>query len=916
VAAAGLIGRDEELAAIRALLAESRPGGLLLSGEPGIGKTVLWEAGVAEARAAGWTVLQHRSAQAEAGLAFAGLSDLLMNEFDRVSEGLLPPRRHALEVALLLVEPDAVAPDPRALGLALLDVMSHLATLAPVLLALDDVQWLDPSSSAVVSIAVRRLSDERVRVLATRRTQPGTPAIAEPFGDLFPRLEIGPLDLGAMHDLLRQALGHELLLSTLAAIDHASGGNPFFAVELARSASRDAGEPHIHVPDSLRDLLSGRIDRLPPATQQVLLDAAALVRPTVELVAPDEARLDALDVAVLERVVSVEDSGIRFAHPLLASLAYDRSPPGQRRATHARLAGLVGNPEERARHLALAAGDAYDETLARELDGAAGRAASRGATAAAAELTELAVRHTPSDDVLASRSRRLAAGRLHHQAGDVERAADIFDELLAELPPGVLRAEVLYASALTQRSSVRTRLAYLEQALALVGDDDALAAQVLGFTAINRWLGGQTAQGLADARAGLARAEKVGDPRLVATAIARVGWPEIWHLDATPGLLERGLRLERDLAPSRFQDSPRFTLACHKWMYDELDEARTMLEAFAASAEQRGDEVARGFSTMVLGSVEGLAGRLGRAVDLHDATLHLSQQIGDPQLELLARSFGSRSLLDAGRLDDARSWAMAANALALDVGDVTHGALAEGTLGQIDFVAGDLESACRRLEGLPERLLRQGSLHPFSAPWSEAIEALIGLGELDRAAELIGKLEDVAPRANRCARCIAGRARGLLRLAAGDCDGAVSAFEQALREESGIYPLERGRTLIALGGAHRHARRSRAARETLDAAVALLDEIGAGAWLDTAVAALGRISGRRASSGHGLTEGEQRVAQLAAQGRQNKEIAATLFISVGTVEMHLSRVYRKLGVRSRTELAGRFADVAQHAADV
>jgi DNA-binding CsgD family transcriptional regulator len=883
VAAAGLIGRDEELAAIRALLAESRPGGLLLSGEPGIGKTVLWEAGVAEARAAGWTVLQHRSAQAEAGLAFAGLSDLLMNEFDRVSEGLLPPRRHALEVALLLVEPDAVAPDPRALGLALLDVMSHLATLAPVLLALDDVQWLDPSSSAVVSIAVRRLSDERVRVLATRRTQPGTPAIAEPFGDLFPRLEIGPLDLGAMHDLLRQALGHELLLSTLAAIDHASGGNPFFAVELARSASRDAGEPHIHVPDSLRDLLSGRIDRLPPATQQVLLDAAALVR---------------------------------FAHPLLASLAYDRSPPGQRRATHAQLAGLVGNPEERARHLALAAGDAYDETLARELDGAAGRAASRGATAAAAELTELAVRHTPSDDVLASRSRRLAAGRLHHQAGDVERAADIFDELLAELPPGVLRAEVLYASALTQRSSVRTRLAYLEQALALVGDDDALAAQVLGFTAINRWLGGQTAQGLADARAGLARAEKVGDPRLVATAIARVGWPEIWHLDATPGLLERGLRLERDLAPSRFQDSPRFTLACHKWMYDELDEARTMLEAFAASAEQRGDEVARGFSTMVLGSVEGLAGRLGRAVDLHDATLHLSQQIGDPQLELLARSFGSRSLLDAGRLDDARSWAMAANALALDVGDVTHGALAEGTLGQIDFVAGDLESACRRLEGLPERLLRQGSLHPFSAPWSEAIEALIGLGELDRAAELIGKLEDVAPRANRCARCIAGRARGLLRLAAGDCDGAVSAFEQALREESGIYPLERGRTLIALGGAHRHARRSRAARDTLDAAVALLDEIGAGAWLDTAVAALGRISGRRASSGHGLTEGEQRVAQLAAQGRQNKEIAATLFISVGTVEMHLSRVYRKLGLRSRTELAGRFADVAEQAADV
>src|SRR3954447_7262306 len=804
----GLVGRDEERAAISALLAERRPGGLLLSGEPGIGKTVLWEAGVAEARAAGWTVLEHRSAQAEAGLAFAGLSDLLGDAFDRVADALSVPRRHALEVALLLVEPGAIPPDTRALGLALLDAVRRLATVAPVLVALDDVQWLDPSSSAVVGIAVRRLSDECVRVLATRRTQPGEPVVSDPFGDLVPRVELPPLDLEATHDLLRQALGRELPLSTLVAVDRAAGGNPFFAVELARSAWRDAGEPHIHLPDNLRDLLSGRVDRLPPATQQVLLDAAALARPTVDLVAPDEARLDALDVAVLERVVSIDGALIRFAHPLLASLAYDRSPPGRRRAAHARLAQLVGDPEERARHLALAAGDTHDETLARELDGAARQAASRGATAAAAELTELAVRHTPSDDVTARRSRRLAAGRLHHQAGDVERAAGIFDELLAELEPGPVRAEVLYSSALTQRSSVGTRVAYLEQALGLVGDDDALAAQVLGFMAINRWLGGETAQGLMDARAGLARAEKVGEPRLVATAIARVGWPEIWQLDATPGLLERGLRLERKLAQSRFQDSPRFTLACHKWMYDELDEARSMLEAFAASAEQRGDEVARGFAMMVLGSAEGLAGRLGRAVELHAATLHLAQQIGEPQLELLARSFGSRSLLDAGRLDDAQSWARTANALALDVGDVTHGALAEGTLGQIDFMAGDLESARRRLEGLPERLLRQGSLHPFSAPWSEAIEVLIALGELDRAAELIAELDEVAPRANRCARCIADRARGVLRLAVGEGDGAVSAFEHALHEEGGMYPLERGRTLIALGAAHRHARRT------------------------------------------------------------------------------------------------------------
>jgi DNA-binding CsgD family transcriptional regulator len=906
-AAVSLVGRDEELAAISALIAERRGGGLLLSGEPGIGKTVLWEAGVEQAREAGWTVLQHRSAQAEAGLSFAGLSDLLTAEFDRVADALPRPRRHALEVALLLVEPGAVPPDPRALGLATLDAVRQLATVGPVLVALDDVQWLDPSSSAVVGIAVRRLSDEPVSVLATRRTQPGEPATTDPFGNRLRRLELPPLDLGAMQDLLRQALGRELSLPTLAAIERAAGGNPFFAVELARSTGRNAGELHIHVPDNLRDLISGRIDRLPPATQLVLLDAAALARPTVDVVAPDEERLRALDVAVLERVVSVEGSGIRFVHPLLASLAYDRSPPGQRRAAHARLAGRVSDPEERARHLALAAGDAPDETLACELDEAARRAASRGATAAAAELTELAVRHTPPHELRAHRTRRVTAGRLHHQAGDVQRAAEIFDEILAELPPGRLRAEVLYASALTQRSGVRTRLAQLEEALALVGDDDALAAQVLGFTAINRWLGGETAQGLADARAGLERAEKVGDQRLIATAIARVGWPEIWQLDATPGLLERGVALERELAPSRFQDSPRFTLACHKWMYDELDDARAMLEAFGASAERRGDEVARGFSMMVLGSVEQLSGRLERAVDLHDATLHLAQQIGEPQLELLAFSFGSRSLLDAGRLDVARSWALAASALALSVGDLTHGALAEGTLGQIDFVNADLESACRRLEGMPERLLRQGSLHPFSAPWSEAIESLVGLGAMDRAAELLAMLDDVAARANRCARCMAARAHGLLRLAKGDCDGAESAFERALQEEDGTYPLERGRTMLALGAAHRHARRTRAAREALEEAVRIFGAIGAAAWAERARTELARIGGRRVH-GDGLTDAEQRVAELAAAGRKNKEIAATLFLGVSTVEMHLSRVYRKLGIRSRTELAARLHD--------
>jgi hypothetical protein len=610
----GLVGRDEELAAISALLSRRSIGGLLLSGEPGIGKTVLWEEGVRQAGGAGWTVLQHRSAQAETGLAFAGLSDLLAGVFEGVAETLAPPRRRALEVALLLAEPDGAPPDSRALGLALLDVVQELSHRAPVLVALDDVQWLDPSSAGVIGMAVRRTAEqERVVVLATRRTEPGGPRVGASFDGLLEQIALPPLGTISMHRLLRNALGRDVPRSTFAAIERVSGGNPFFAIELARAA----GEGQVNVPDTLRELLTDRLDGLPPATQALLLDAAALARPTVDLVATDDVQLAALDVAVLGGIVKVRGSEIRFAHPLLASLTYDRAPPGRRRRVHSRLADRVRDPEERVRHLALAAGDAQDDRLAADLDEASGRAAARGATAAAAELTELAVRHTPARDEEQLIARRIIAGRLHHQAGEIDRAADIYEELLAELPDGPLRADVLYADALTQGPNVPSRIALCEDALALIGDDDRRATDVLGFLAINRWLGGEVAQGLADAREGLRRAERVGDTRLLATAIARVGWLEIWQLAATPGLLEWGIELEHRLDhPSRFQDSPEFTLGCQLWQWGDIDGARAVLERFGESAHRRGDEVARGSasssSARASRSRDGCAGRSRR----------------------------------------------------------------------------------------------------------------------------------------------------------------------------------------------------------------------------------------------------------------------------------------------------------------
>ena len=273
-----VIGRDEELATIEAFLAdlERGPAALVLSGEAGIGKTILWERGVEAARARFEHVLSCRGAEAEASLSFAGLSDLLTEVFDEVAPALAPLRRRALEVALLLAEPGEAPPDPRAIGLAVLDALRLLAEGGPVVVALDDVQWLDSSTAAVLQIALRRLRDERVGVLATLRKAPGLAAPLE-FGRAFEegrmeQLSLRPLSLGALHHLLKERLALEPTRSELTRLQETSGGNPFFAIELARELEQAEGRPvvgrSLRVPESLRDLLGGALPgcRPRPAT--------------------------------------------------------------------------------------------------------------------------------------------------------------------------------------------------------------------------------------------------------------------------------------------------------------------------------------------------------------------------------------------------------------------------------------------------------------------------------------------------------------------------------------------------------------------------------------------------------------------------------------------------------------------------
>jgi DNA-binding CsgD family transcriptional regulator len=918
VSDAALIGREDELAAINAWLGTvaEGPAAFVLAGEPGIGKTLLWQAGIRDAADAGMSVLAHRSAEAEAGLAFTGLSDLIEPVIDELAGGLASPRRAALEIALLRADAGDVPPDSRAIGLAVRDALVLLARSRPVVLALDDIQWLDRSSADVLATALRRLLREPVRLLATLRSAPDlspTLDLRQTFDDGRLRLAtLEPLELGQLHRLLSARLGLELARPELQELRRISGGNPYFALELARERRR-IGVPHaadkpMRIPSDLQELLGDRLARLPEEVLQVLLAAAALPQPTVAMTcagcADRQRGFDGLQAAASAGIIEIDGSDVRFAHPLLASLCYERALPWERREVHMRLAAASSDIELRARHLALGT-EGPDQRVARELDEAAQHAAQRGATAAAAELADLAVLRTP-DDPSSLRRRRVAAAALHHLAGDFERATAIYESVLVDTPDGLDRADVLYALAELGTRPLPARAALLEEAIEYARSDDERATRLLGLLAIVRWLLGDADSALEHAREGLACAESVGDPELLAVAIARVGHIEGWVLDVTPGLLERGVAIERTLRrPLMFHTSPAFMQACLLYDQDELARSHEMLLEIEAAAIARGDEHTRLWVVLQWPCIEWYTGQWELGLRHTEEALELAEQTQEPISRGLALNAKARMQAELGRTEEARSSAEAA----LRGTDGTHDELTEihihAILGRLELSRGDLKAASAHLAGLPDRLDATGLRNPAFSPWADAIEVLIGIGDLEQAGAYLARYEGIAADANRWARIGAARCRGMLATARGDHAPAIIAFDESLaHDEPATYPFERARTLLALGIAQRLAQRRRAARETLEEAVSRFEALGARLWAEKARDELSRISGRRAASDE-LTEAERRVAALAAEGLSNKEIAATQFLSVSTVEAHLHRAFLKLGVRSRTQLARR-----------
>jgi DNA-binding CsgD family transcriptional regulator len=917
--AVAVVGRERELAAASVFL-ESIPSGprvLLLEGEAGIGKTTIWFETVRAAERRSYRVLKARPAESEAKLSYAALADIVAPAFDETRALLPAPQERALAATLLRVTPDEPV-DPRTTATALVGVLTVLARERPVLVAIDDVQWVDSASERALEFAARRFPAQ-LGLLVARRTGGAAEA---PLGldaavgqDRLERVVPGPLSLASLHHILSSRLRSPLMRPMLVRIAEASGGNPFFAVEIARALADSATDPGGHrplpVPRSLQKLAAERVSALSSAAREAVLVVASLSRPTVEtVVAALPGAGDALK-AVLEAeesgVLVSEDARVRFTHPLLASAVYASASDARRRHLHRRLAEVVTDPEERARHLAQSAAEA-DESTASEVEQAARQSALRGAFDAAVELSEAACRLTPlgNQEVLVRRALGHASALL--KTGDVVDARLLAEQANADGLSPALQAERLQLLAEVEwdDGSLGLATAYLEQALAMATGNATLAARISARLVLIG-VPAQPARALAHAERAVQQVSADEEPEVVSSLLIDLCLLDLM-LGRTPRteLMQRGLALEAQAGPAAYPHPvPLIWFQCT----DDVEATRARHRREADWARDHGDELQAAERIGYLALVEFHAGRCELAEELIERSCSTIEE----RLEVSGRfayPFAWRSLIDAhrGRFDRARATLRPLLKEIAGAEKAWWAAILLSVLGFVEFAAGDHQAADRALTRMRELLdqigIRDGLLdrtEPFH------VELLVQLGEVDRARETLARLEQRGRAFPRTwIDATLPRARAIVTAAEGDLAGALVALDTLDLEATSRLPFELGCAWLTKGRIYRRAKQRRAAAAAFREALEIFERIGAPTWADRARGELDIVGPRRRAPDE-LTATELRVAELAATGLTNREIAKVAFMSDKTVEAHLAHVYRKFGIRSRAELGARMA---------
>ena len=905
-----LVGRHREQAEVDRFLDVllDGPAALVLEGEAGIGKTTVWRAALDAARDRPCRVLICRASESESALSFLGLCDFLEGAGDDALEPLPEPQRVALELALRRSAGDS--PDRVGVARGALNVFRASAAQAPTVLAIDDVQWLDPPSVDVLRFVAYRLTDERVGLLVSARS--GGASSLE-LDRAFPeariaRLRLEPLSLEELEEVVRLHLPVSFPRPTWRALHRISGGNPFFALQLAGALERRGGRvsgEELPIPETLADAMREQIDALPPRARETLLPIAALAQPTLSLIHGGAADADGVEEAVRAGVLQIDGGRLRFEHPLLASFVYGDASQAERRAVHRRLAPLVADGEEHALHLARGTVD-QDESVAVTLEAAADHAARRGHPEAAAELADHAARLTPPDSGLDRARRVRKAAGFFFAAGDAHRSREMLLQLIEVLPPSTERAEPLLLLGGTGMDDDLPRsIAHLEQAYREATANLALRAHILALLSRMEGFRGHWNEAAQSARAAVDLAERSGSGMALAKAVARSAWaePTLANLQT----VERARELERSLGePLASAESPRATGGLVLLALDRLDEARQAMEDSYEQLSALGDSW-RSALAGNLAELELRAGNWERALALARESEELGRQWGAPMGE--SWTLTSRALVEAhlGNSQAALEAGERASELARAVGFHLALVRSETALALLKISTGDNAAALGHLLPLLDERDGAGLWPPHELRvLSDAIEALVAVGDFDRAESLVDRLaERVRSLPLPSAIAALARGRALVLAGRGDLSGAHTAIEDALAAHAALLePFDLARTHLAHGSIERRAKRKAEARAALGRAEEIFAQLGARLWLERTRRELAR-TGLTRSFERELTPTERRIAELAAAGSRNKEIAGALFLSVKTVEANLSRVYPKLGIRSRIELAAR-----------
>jgi len=903
-----LYGREVELNRIAELVEAARGGRggtLLVRGEAGVGKTALLD--VASWRTTGMRKLRTVGLEAESSLPFSALAELADRLLDGISE-LSPPQAAAIEGALALGPP---APGDRfAVCAGFLGLLSHAAEREPVLVLVDDAQWLDPASAEALAFAGRRLASSAAAMLVAARDEDG----GSFSGPGLEQIALTPLKPAAARALLDDA-GPQLPSPVVESLLAAAAGNPLALVELPSllTADQRAGRAALEEPlapgVSLTRAFERRIEELPVEARDACLVAATAFTSTLgPILAACEALeldADALEQAETRGVVRLSAERIEFSHPLLRGAVYHGSLPASRRRAHEALATAVGD-EHRGWHLAAAA-LGPDEDTAMALDDAGEHARSRGAHSGAADAFERAAALSQERDARAKRL--LAAGVAATAGGQHARALALLADATDTDDPD-LRGEAVHRRAMVSAweagDVLEAHRALITEADRVEGADPLRAATLLADAATTASSGGDATLALDTALRARRLLGDGGDATQRAHVLAVLGWTLALRGDspAARSIVEEVDRLLPSVDPrSPAVQSIAFAINS-RIPSEEYERAGRDSRAIVAAAREAGFLGAVAFPLAVAADTAYRVGEWDTAEEEVSEAVRLAEETGQRAslsfaLVILARLAAARGEEDRARTATAQALEIAAGASMMSVAAGATGALAflELGLGRVDAAIGALEA----LRGQADDA---GFEEPTVIPWApDLVEAYAQAGREEDARSIVTRLHAQAERSDSAvARAFAARCRGLT-----SPEEIDELFAEALElHGSRPVPFERARTLLAFGTRLHRARRRVEARQRLREGLETFERLGAEPWAERTRAELraaGAVKRRPAADPDELTAQEVRVAQAVARGATNREVAAELFLSPKTIEFHLGRVYRKLGIHSRTELA-------------